>query len=67
MMSLAYKLLLLLFLFAGISILSASATPDQVVINSADWQDVYLGAHYAGFNNIKSSFLISSEHASILL
>ncbi|VVB55825.1 Uncharacterised protein [uncultured archaeon] len=64
MMGIKYKLLL--FLLAGISILSASATPDQVVINSADWQDVYLGAHYAGFSNIKSSFLISSEHASIL-
>ncbi|MDL5502019.1 MAG: cell wall-binding repeat-containing protein, partial [Candidatus Methanoperedens sp.] len=37
-----------------------------MVINSADWQDVYLGAHYAGFNDIKSSFLISSEHASIV-
>lgn len=47
--------------------MGASAAPDQVVINSADWQDVYLGAHYAGFNNIKSNFLISSEHAPVLL
>lgn len=61
------KLLLLLFLLAGLPILGASAAPDQVVINSADWQDVYLGAHYAGFNNIKSNFLISSEHAPVLL
>ena len=70
MMILRYKLLVLfslIFLLAGISILSASAAPDQVVINSADWQDVYLGAHYAGFNNIKSNFLINSEDASILL
>ncbi|HMB44763.1 MAG TPA: cell wall-binding repeat-containing protein [Candidatus Methanoperedens sp.] len=61
------KLLLLLFLLAGLSILNASAAPDQVVINSANWQDVYLGAHYAGFNNIKSNFLVSSEHAYVLL
>ncbi|MCX9027936.1 MAG: cell wall-binding repeat-containing protein [Candidatus Methanoperedens sp.] len=52
---------------AEVSILNASAAPDQVVINSADWQDVYLGAHYAGFINIKSNFLISSEHASTLI
>lgn len=64
MMRLAYKLLL--FLLAGILIPGAAASPDQVVINSADWQDVYLGAHYAAFNNIKSNFLISSEHASIV-
>ncbi|MFZ3384261.1 MAG: hypothetical protein WA144_10070 [Candidatus Methanoperedens sp.] len=63
-MSLTYRLLVLFLL--GISILSASAAPDQVVIDSADWQDVYLGAHYGGFNNIKSNFLINSEHASIL-
>jgi archaellum component FlaF (FlaF/FlaG flagellin family) len=59
--------LFILFLLAGLPILGASAVPDQVVINSADWQDVYLGAHYAGFNNIKSNFLISSEHAPVLL
>jgi hypothetical protein len=59
--------LFLLFLLAGLPILNASAVPDQVVINSADWQDVYLGAHYAGFNNLKSNFLISSEHAPVLL
>ncbi|PWB51270.1 MAG: hypothetical protein C3F06_10660 [Candidatus Methanoperedenaceae archaeon] len=47
--------------------MGASAAPDQVVINSADWQDVYLGSHYAGYNNIKSNFLISSEHAPVLL
>jgi len=58
---------LLFYLLAGMSVLGASAGADQVVINSADWQDVYLGAHYAGFNNINSNFLISSEHASILL
>jgi hypothetical protein len=61
---------LLLFwsiLFAGLPIFCASAAPDQVVINSADWRDVYLGAHYAGFNNIKSNFLISSEQAPSLL
>lgn len=57
----------LLFLLAGLPILNSSAVPDQVVINSADWQDVYLGAHYAGFNNIQSNFLISSEHAPVLL
>jgi archaellum component FlaF (FlaF/FlaG flagellin family) len=59
--------LFILFLLAGLPILSVSAIPDQVVINSADWQDVYLGAHYAGFNNIKSNFLTSSEHAPVLL
>jgi hypothetical protein len=58
---------LVFYLLAGISLLSTSAVPDQVIINSADWRDVYLGTHYAGFNNIKSNFLISSEHASILL
>jgi hypothetical protein len=67
-MGLMLKLILLsFFLLAGLPILSASATPDQVIINSADWQDVYLGAHYAGFNNIKSNFLISSELAPALL
>jgi len=67
MMGSLLKLLLLLFLLAGIPILGVAATPNQVIINSADWQDVYLGAHYAGFNNIKSNFLISSEHSPVLL
>jgi hypothetical protein len=58
---------LVFYFLAGMSVLGASAVPDQVVINSADWQDVYLGAHYAGFNNIKSNFLTSSEYAPILL
>lgn len=56
----------ILFLLAGITI-SASAASDQVVINSADWQDVYLGAHFASLNNINAKFIVKSEHAAILL
>jgi len=63
MMRLVFKILIT-FLLAGISILSASAAPDQVVINSGDWQDVYLGTYYAGFSDINSKFIISSEHSS---
>jgi len=66
MMRLVFKILIT-FLLAGISILSASAAPDQVVINSGDWQDVYLGTYYAGFSDINSKFIISSEHSSFLL
>jgi len=65
MMALKYTIFLL-FLLAGITI-SASAASDQVVINSADWQDVYLGAHFASLNNINAKFLVTSEHAAILL
>lgn len=56
----------ILFLLAGVTI-SASAASDQVVINSADWQDVFLGAHFASLNNINAKFLVNSEHAEILL
>jgi hypothetical protein len=45
----------ILFLFAGLTI-SASAASDQVVINSADWQDVYLGSHFASLNDINAKF-----------
>jgi len=45
----------------------ALAAPDQVVVNSADWQDVYIGMHYAGFSDLPSKFLISSDHGPVLL
>ena len=66
MMRLAYVTFITV-LFAGISIISASGAQDQIVINSGEWQDVYLGTYYASLSNIDSKFVISGEQSSILL
>lgn len=66
MMRLTY-LTFIIVLFAGISIISATGAHDQIVINSGDWQDVYLGTYYASLSNIDSKFILSSEKSSILL
>ncbi len=57
----------LFLLLIGLTAGSALAAPDQVIVDSADWQDVYSGMHYAGFSGLPSKFLISSEHAPVLL
>ena len=66
MMRLAYVTFITV-LFAGISIIGASGAQDQIVINSGEWQDVYLGTYYASLSNIDSKFVISGEQSSILL
>ncbi|MCX9082675.1 MAG: hypothetical protein OIN83_10805 [Candidatus Methanoperedens sp.] len=66
MMRLTY-LTFIIVLFTGILIISVSGAQGQIVINSGDWQDVYLGSYYAGLSNNDSKFVISSEQSSILL
>ncbi|MCX9076196.1 MAG: cell wall-binding repeat-containing protein [Candidatus Methanoperedens sp.] len=51
----------------GLTASSALGASQQVVVNSADWQDIYTGMHYADFNGLSSKFIISSEHAPTLL
>jgi hypothetical protein len=55
--------LLLIYFTAG----NAIAATDQVVVNSADWQDVYSGALYAGLEGIPAKFLVTSEQAPFLI
>lgn len=40
---------------------------DHVIINSADWRDVYSGTQYANLNGIPNHFLVSTKHSTILL
>jgi archaellum component FlaF (FlaF/FlaG flagellin family) len=46
---------------------NAIAAPDQVVVNSADWQDVYSGALYASLEGIPAKFLIQGEQAPFMI
>jgi hypothetical protein len=55
---------LLLFVLLSQGIL---AVPDRVIINSADWHDVYSGMLYASLTGIPSNFLVSQKHGAILL
>jgi len=41
--------------------------PDHVLINSADWRDVYSGMVYSNLKGIPSSFLVSTRHSTIIL
>ncbi|MFH1174192.1 MAG: zinc ribbon domain-containing protein [archaeon] len=41
-------------------------TADHVVVNSADWQDVYSAVEYANLQNMPSNFLSSSAHGPVL-
>jgi archaellum component FlaF (FlaF/FlaG flagellin family) len=59
---LAASLLLFVLLSQGIL-----AAPDRVIINSADWHDVYSGMLYASLSGIPSNFLVSQKHGAILL
>ena len=41
--------------------------PDQIIINSANWQDVYSGMMYGRLEGIPASFLVSTRHSTIIL
>ncbi|MCX9083920.1 MAG: hypothetical protein OIN87_03870 [Candidatus Methanoperedens sp.] len=55
--------LFLLYFITG----NAIAATDQVIVNSADWQDVYSGALYAGLEGIPAKFLVTSDQAPFLI
>ncbi|TRZ91603.1 MAG: zinc ribbon domain-containing protein, partial [Methanosarcinales archaeon] len=56
-------LLMVIILLAG----AAGAQPDgQVVINSAEWVDVYSAIMYANFKGMPYNFVISEPHARVM-
>ncbi|MBU0757311.1 MAG: hypothetical protein KKF44_04545 [Nanoarchaeota archaeon] len=64
------KKILLLMLLIVIVISAGSvlaAEPDQVISNSADWQDVYSALLYAKLIGKDANFLVSSRHSTLLL
>jgi hypothetical protein len=74
MKSCAAKVLMLISVFAvlfAITAANSAATfdgdPDHVLINSADWRDVYSGMVYSNLKGIPSSFLVSTRHSTIIL
>jgi hypothetical protein len=44
-----------------------SLAVDRVIVNSADWHDVYSGMLYASIEKLPSNFLVSQKHGAILL
>ncbi len=40
---------------------------DRIIINSADWRDVYSGMLYANLLGTPNNFLVSTKHSTILL
>lgn len=53
-------------LFSTVLTVQAQGADEQIVINSADWMDVYSAMNYANLNGIESNFLISPEHGITL-
>jgi hypothetical protein len=45
----------------------AQSQGTRVLINSADWKDVYSGMLYANLNNYQGYFLTSTRHGTIIL
>lgn len=41
--------------------------PDQIIVNSQNWQDVYSGMLFGNLLDVPSNFLVSTQHATILL
>ncbi len=58
---------LALTIIALASLASASAAPDHVIANSADWRDVYSTVLYANILGVPNNFLTSSRHSTLLL
>ncbi len=60
-----------LLILATIGILALLAVPatatEQVIVNSADWRDVYSAMLYASLEGKKGHFLTSERHARIIL
>lgn len=63
MRKLIFIILLLLILNTGYA---NAQQAGQVVINSADWGDVYSAVMYANFNNMPYYFTISEPHARVI-
>lgn len=63
MRKLIFIILLLLILNTGYA---NAQQAGQVVINSADWGDVYSAVMYANFNNMPYFFAISEPHARVI-
>lgn len=60
------RLFLFVFLLILLPVISA-ADFSHVIINSEDWKDVYSGMHYATLNDVQSDFLVSVNHAKLIL
>lgn len=58
-------LLLALALFIFVPIMNVSAET-RLIVNSADWTDVYSALLYANLKNEQSYFITSAKHATIL-
>ena len=62
----------LLIIFVILAALFIFVTPnalayDRVIVNSADWRDVYSGMLYANLLGTPNHFLVSTKHSTILL
>jgi hypothetical protein len=61
------KLLIILLLTLSIYMTTAGAQPEyQIVVNSADWVDVYSAIMYANHEGIPYHFVISEAHGQVL-
>lgn len=59
-----------IILFAANTITATALTDDEiqkVIVNSADWRDVYTTIQYANLAGKSSNFLVSTRHSTLLL
>lgn len=54
-------------LFVALSSFPSVLGYDHVIINSADWRDVYSGSQYGNLIGTPNHFLVSTKHSTILL
>jgi len=65
-MSKLKKGMIVIFFLVTVSSIFA-ITPTHVVSNSEDWKDVFSSIHYGNLKGIPSSFLVSTNHGTVLL
>ncbi|MBN2422093.1 hypothetical protein JXB41_02610 [Candidatus Woesearchaeota archaeon] len=61
------KLLFYLFILIAVLQLAYAFEPQQIISNSADWQDVYSTLLYGKLQGKPSYFLVSSRHSTLLI
>lgn len=59
--------ILIILLLMVVSAISVAALPDQVIINSRDWKDVYSGMNYASLIGVDGSYIVEESRATIFL
>jgi archaellum component FlaF (FlaF/FlaG flagellin family) len=65
--SIRHTPLFIILALVALVVLPYVSAYDHVIVNSADWKDVYSGTQFANLVGTPSNFLVSTRHSTILL